>query len=138
MQRQIQLRTKIAFGAPIVQSALLLAHWFLWHTWDRLVAPTSLAVKLTLIVLAFTFFPITALSFRYHSAIVRILYLCATLWLGLLNYIFWAAVIAWPLHYILFLAHHSEYDPIMGKTLLVLALITTILGIINFFQACPT
>jgi predicted MPP superfamily phosphohydrolase len=90
-----------------------------------------LAVKLTLIILGFSFFPIAALSFRYHSTLIRILYLFATLWLGLLNFIFWAAVIAWPLHYALVLMNLTEYDLVVAKTLLALAVLTTILGIIN-------
>ncbi len=125
------MRTKFLFGAPIVQSALLLAHWFLWHTWDRLVAPTSLGVKLTLVILAFSFFSVAALSFRYHSTLIRILYLFATLWLGLLNFIFWAAVVAWILHYAFLLAHLTQYDSLMAKTLLAFAFLITISGIIN-------
>lgn len=125
------MRTKLAFGVPLIQSALLLAHWFLWHTWDHLVAPAPFAVKLTLIILGCSFFPITLLSFRFHSPLIHFLYLIATLWLGLLNYFFWCAILAWFLHYAFLLAHHSEFDPLIAKLLFALAILTTLMGIVN-------
>jgi predicted MPP superfamily phosphohydrolase len=127
----IQLRTKLAFGVPITQTALLLAHWFLWYTWAQFVGPAPLAVRIILVVLAFSFFPSAALSFRMHPPAVRMLYFAAVLWLGILNYLFWAAVMAWVIHIPLLIFHLTTYDKLNAELMLAFALCTIVYGIIH-------
>lgn len=125
------MRTKLAFGVPIAQSALLLAHWFLWHTWQQFVGPVQLSVRVVLVVLAFSFFPVAALSFRMHPPVVRLLYFIVVLWLGVLNYLFWAAVMAWVIHVPLLLLHLTSYDHYNAEVMLGVALCVIIYGIVN-------
>ncbi len=131
MGTQFPLRTKIAFGAPVAQAVLLLAHWFLWHTANRLIGPAPWPVKLALLILAFSFFPVTAITFRLHSPLVRFAYKIAALWLGVFNYLFWAAVLAWPIRFCLWLLHRTAYDRLAALLLLAVALCTVLYGLRN-------
>lgn len=125
------MRTKLAFGVPVVQVVLLFSHWLLWLTWQHLVGPVPLAVRVVLLLLAFSFFPAAALSFRSHLPVVRMIYFSAVLWLGILNYLFWAAITAWVLHLFLLLFSLTRFDALMAETMLALALLTVIYGIVN-------
>lgn len=87
-------------GITIVQLILLLAHFFLFGTWTffwpGLGAAGAAHLRTALLILAFTFVPAAVLSFRYTHPAIRILYNAAVTWLGLLNYLFLAAVASWP------------------------------------------
>ena len=83
----------------IVQSFLCLAHWFLYRTWIDFwwpMSPTAAhALQIAFIVLSFVFMTATLLGFRSSNPVVRIFYKAAALWLGLANFLFVGAMIAW-------------------------------------------
>lgn len=116
---------------PVAQALLLLAHWFLVHTWERLIGQLPGSARLVLLFLAFSFFPVTALSFRIHPPIVRLAYGLVALWLGLLNYLFWAAILAWVVHSCLLPFHLEPYDRISAFVLLAMALCIVLYGLLN-------
>ena len=86
-------------GIVLMQILLLLAHWFLLATWTAFwVAPspvTVLVLRSALTVLAFSFMSAALLGFRSASPIVSYLYRIAAVWLGFLNFFFWAACLSW-------------------------------------------
>jgi hypothetical protein len=85
------LARRIAIFASIVQSILVLAHFFVYETWVTLWgAPqgtrlTTLRIAVTF--LAVSFVPATLLAHRYFNAPVRLVYRLASLWLGVFNFL---------------------------------------------------
>ena len=86
-------------GISLVEALLLLAHWFLFHTWIgffSLADSTAVvALRILLLVLAFSFVAAALLSFRFSNPVVTLIYKAAAVWLGFLNYFFWAACLSW-------------------------------------------
>jgi hypothetical protein len=86
-------------GIFLMQVFLLLAHWFIFHTWvvfwgagDPVVTEW---LRAALLVLAFSFMSAALLSFRFHNHVVMALYKVAAVWLGFLNFFFWASCLCW-------------------------------------------
>jgi len=93
------LRKRIAVFVAVVQTILLLGHWFIYETWtvfwgtsnSRATADLRWAVAL----LSVSFVASTLLAHRFNNGLVRALYRMAATWLGFLNFFFWAAWVTW-------------------------------------------
>ena len=83
----------------ILQSVLFLTHFLLYETWIFSPAgsdtPGALWIKLVLGFLSVSFVAASLLAFRYTNAAVRAFYRVAAVWLGLLTFLFLAAVSSW-------------------------------------------
>ena len=94
----MRLRPLIGFIA-IVQSVLFLTHFLLYETWTFSPAgsdtPAALWIKLVLGFLSVSFVAASLLAFRYTNAGLRAFYRAAAVWLGLLTFLFLAAVSSW-------------------------------------------
>jgi len=84
----------------VIQSVLWLGHLLLYKTWTF--SPTGTAdrpgafwIKLTLGVLSVSFIAASLLAFRYTNTAVRAFYRAAAVWLGLLSFLFIAALSSW-------------------------------------------
>ncbi len=90
-------------GIFLMQVFLLLAHWFIFHTWvvfwgtANPVVTESLRAAMGL--LAFSFMSAALLSFRFHNQVVMGLYKVAAVWLGFLNFFFWASCCCWLIRF---------------------------------------
>ncbi len=86
-------------GISVIEVILLLAHWFLFHTWiefwDAPSISATLALRIVLLLLAFSFVAAALLSFRFSNPLVVVIYKFAAVWLGFLNYLFFAACLSW-------------------------------------------
>jgi uncharacterized protein len=95
-----RLKAWPVFAISAIQLFLFLAHWFLYRTWiyfsPGLGAGTKLCLLVATLVLAFSFVPAALLNYRASNHGVRVLYVAASVWLGFLNYFFWAACLCWP------------------------------------------
>ncbi len=83
----------------VIQVILFLAHWFVYSTciafWPGL-APAAVAnLRTVTLVLAFSFVIASLLSFRFSNVAVRVFYWMAAVWLGFLNFFFWASFVVW-------------------------------------------
>ncbi|MGA8620933.1 MAG: metallophosphoesterase [Candidatus Sulfotelmatobacter sp.] len=81
-----------------IQSVLFLTHFLLYATWTF--SPGghntgALWIKLVFGVLSVSFVAASLLAFRYTSAALRAFYRAAAVWLGLLSFLFIAAVCSW-------------------------------------------
>ena len=124
-----------ALGIVLIQAILCLGHWFLFATavsfWPLgMEARHVVAVVLT--VLSFSFVASTLPSFRWTNALVRLCYTLASCWLGMLNFLVWAACLCW------LLALPLRWTDAPGGTrtwladvLLTLALIASLYGFVN-------
>jgi uncharacterized protein len=89
-------RPRLLFFIAVVQSILLLAHYFLFKTWTfGQTTPNGLWLPVTLGVLSTSFVLASVLAFSYTNRPVRALYKASSVWMGLLSFLFIAAVLAW-------------------------------------------
>lgn len=97
----MRLRKRFVGFIAVIQAILLLGHIFLYQTWTfRLTgaAPHEItSIKLVLGVLSVSFVAASVLAFSYTNAAVRGLYKAAAIWMGLLSFLFLAAISAWVL-----------------------------------------
>jgi len=94
----MSVRRRLVAFIAIVQSVLLLVHFFLYETWTFPAAVDvagSLWLKLSLGVLSVSFLAASPLAFRYTNAAVRGFYRVAAIWLGLLTFLFCGAAASW-------------------------------------------
>src|SRR5882724_5996533 len=95
----MRMRGRFIRFIAIVQSVLFLAHFFLYQTWTYSPAgsdsPDTRWAGLALGLLSVSFVTASVLAFRYTNAAVRVFYRAAATWLGLLSFLFLAAVSSW-------------------------------------------
>ena len=78
----------------IMQTVLFLGHWLIYHVVNSfwtLTAAESRALGVALLLLSVSFTISSTLSFRSSSPLVSAFYKAGAVWLGSLNFLFWAA-----------------------------------------------
>ncbi len=84
-------------GISIIQAFLFLIHWFLYATvigfWGSLGPAGNLALQAALFVLGVSFTTAAMIGFFFANRLVTVLYWIASVWLGLLNFFFLAALL---------------------------------------------
>ncbi len=92
-------RKRLVRFVALIQSILILAHLFLYETWTFSPkgpgASGALGGKFALGLMSVSFIAASLLAFRYANAAVRALYTASAIWLGLLNFLLFAAVGSW-------------------------------------------
>jgi uncharacterized protein len=123
----------------IVQLFLCAAHWFMYRTWVEFWWPMShsslLGLRIGMAVLSLVFISASLLSFRYSNLAVRLFYRMTALWLGLANFLFLAAWLAWITDLVMRLAVPATARladrPYVAGTLLAIAVATAVFGLVN-------
>src|SRR2546423_4239847 len=91
-------RSLIGFIA-VIQTVLFLTHFLLYQTWTYSSSGSdargALWIKLLFGFLSVSFIAASLLAFRYTNAALRGFYRAAAVWLGLLSFLFVAAVSSW-------------------------------------------
>jgi hypothetical protein len=104
---------RIAQFIVIIQSVLFLVHFFLFRTWTFAYAASPfllLWLKLLFGFLSISFVSASLLAFRYTNTGVRAFYRLAAVWLGLLTFLFAAALATWLMFGIsVFLGLHMSF-----------------------------
>ena len=126
-----------ALGIVLIQVLLCLGHWLLYVTavsfWPLgIEARHVLAIALA--VLSFSFVAATLPSFRWTNALVSICYTLASGWMGVLNFLVWAACACWlvalPIHWV-DAGNEARARLWLADVFLVLALIASLYGFVN-------
>jgi uncharacterized protein len=129
------LRARIAVFVVIIQSILLLAHWFIYRTWIdfRAVAdPPGITVpQAALALLSVSFVAASFLAFRYLNRFARVFYTIAAVWLGMVNFLFLAACLCWTLDFGGRLTGLDVDLPVVAGVLFGLAILLGIYALIN-------
>lgn len=126
-------------GVLIVESILLAGHLFVYRTWIAFYGsmPPGDSGWLRVLVLALSFsFVISALlNFRFSNPPVRVFYYLASLWLGFLNFFFWASTLAWLIWFAVrfsgLVKHPASIRLWIVISLFSLAILVSIYGAIN-------
>jgi uncharacterized protein len=119
----------------VAQTVLFLAHLLLYQTWTFSPTgsdtPDALWIKLTLGFLAVSFVAASLLAFRYTNAAVRAFYKVAAVWIGMLSFLFVAAVFSWIIFGFARLAGLDVNFHRMVELLFAAALVTGLYGVFN-------
>jgi predicted MPP superfamily phosphohydrolase len=122
-------------GIALMQVLLLAAHGFIYHTWIAFWGPltpqATLALRITLLVLAFSFITAALLGFYSASRVVTVLYRVAAVWLGFLNFFFVAACLCWITSFALTLMRVHANRPLIAAVLYSLAIAVSFYGMVN-------
>src|SRR5258708_11253336 len=94
---RMKIRRGIVGFVVVIQSVLFLAHLFLYETWAFSpaghAAAGALWTKFLLGFLSVSFVAASLLAFCYTNPALRAFYRAAAVWLGLLTFLFVAAVV---------------------------------------------
>jgi predicted MPP superfamily phosphohydrolase len=95
----MRVRRELIGFIVVIQSVLFLAHYLLYETWTFSRAggqiPGAFWIKLVLGLLSVSFIVASLLAFRYTNAPLRAFYRAAAVWMGLLSFLFIAAIFSW-------------------------------------------
>lgn len=129
------MRARLALFLVIVQSILLLAHWFIYSTWVSfrgITQPDNIAwLRLAVAFLSFSFIAASLLAFRISNPVVRGFYRLAAVWLGAVNFLFLAACLCWAAYLVTSLARLRLDRPQLAFAVFGLAIVATLYGIVN-------
>jgi uncharacterized protein len=132
----MRLRRIIRFVA-VVQTVLFLTHFLLYKTWAfqnpelSSNATEALWLKLAVGFLSISFVCATLLAHRYTTPTLRAFYRVAAVWLGLLTFLFVAALASWSVFGIASLLHRHLDFHLMVEYFYAVALAIGFFGIVN-------
>jgi predicted MPP superfamily phosphohydrolase len=129
------LRARLVVFLVIVQSILLLTHWFIYSTWTTFRSGTDPAgvnpLQVAMALLSFSFVAASLLAFRISNPAVRALYRLAAVWLGAVNFLFLSACVCWILYLGTTLTKvHPDWGNLAGAVF-ALGAMATLYGILN-------
>src|ERR1022692_2711715 len=123
----------------VFQFVLFLTHFFLYETWIFSAAGRDVAgalwVKLSLAFLSVSFVAASLLAFRYTNAALRAFYRAAAVWMGLVSFLFLAAVSSWIIFGV---ARLAGLDMNFHRTVELLFGAAAIAGVYGVFNASWT
>ncbi|MGA2569733.1 MAG: metallophosphoesterase [Terracidiphilus sp.] len=124
----------------VIQSILFLGHWLVYSTliafWPGLTPTAITDLRTAMLVLAFSFVAASLVSFRFSNGVVRLLYWLAAVWLGFLNYFFWASCLAWLAWFAVRVSHlAANPDKIRAALAAAIYAIAALTGIYGLFNA---
>lgn len=126
------LRSRIILFVAIFLSVLLAANWFVCATWNHFLGMTAVpAWEIISPGLTLAFIAATFLARRYSSFGLRLVYRISAVWLGVLNFSFFAACAAWIVSAAAtILSFHFE-SKIIAEAFFGTAMLASIYGLLN-------
>jgi hypothetical protein len=95
----MRVRKRLIGFIAVIQSVLFLTHFLIYEAWTFSSPGREthgiLWLKVALVLLSVSFVAASLLAFRYTNAAVRALYRAAAVWVGLVSFLFLAAVSSW-------------------------------------------
>lgn len=119
----------------IVQGILFFGHWLLYITWTsfwRIDDPaTRLGLAIGLGLLSVSFATATLAASRSGGLVTRFFYKCAAVWLGFLNFLFWASILCWIIYGAGLLFGVRADQAAIAFALFGLAVLVSLYGLVN-------
>ena len=135
------MRVWAVSAVAFMQVFLFCCHWFIYRTlmafWPAFMPLTgeeSLYLRDTLFVLSATFVGAALLGFRFSNGWVALLYKLASVWLGMVNFLFSASLLCWIAALLLRLAPADAAGairPWVGAVLFGAAILASLYGLVN-------
>jgi predicted MPP superfamily phosphohydrolase len=127
----VSLARIISF-VSVFSTILLAATWFVCATWNHFWSTATLpAWQIIFPVLTVVFVATTILGRRYFNLELRLAYRISAIWLGVLNYTFFAAVAAWIFSAIAALLSFHVEPKLVAAIFFGCAVVTSIYGFVN-------
>jgi hypothetical protein len=131
----MRIRTGLIGFIAVIQSILFLTHFLLYETWTISAGESSgggpVWLKTLMAILSVSFLAASLLAFRYTNGALRLFYRAAAVWLGLLSFLFLAAVSSWLVYALARLAGlHTNFHLIV-EVLFAAALAVGLYGVFN-------
>src|SRR5580658_6214286 len=131
----MRIRTGLLGFIAVIQTVLFLTHFFLYETWTFSPRESNAAgplwLKLIVGALSVSFLVASLLAFRYTGAALRVFYRAAAVWLGLLSFLFVAAVSSWIVFGVAQLAGLHANFRLMVEVLFGAAIAAGVYGVFN-------
>jgi uncharacterized protein len=127
-------RARVARFVIVIQTVLFLVHIFLYQTWTFSYSATAsqlLRLKVILAFLCISFVSASLLAFRYTNRLVRAFYRVAAVWVGLLTFLFVAAIGSWLIAGITQLTGVPIAFHHVAELLFIIAAIVGLSGVVN-------
>ena len=135
----MRVRKRLIRFIVILQSVLFLTHLLLYESWTFSSTGSgshrALWIKLALGLLSVSFIAASLLAYRYTNAALRAFYRAAAVWLGLLTFLFLAAISSWI---ILGVARLAGLDVNFHRTVELLYGAAVVVGLYGVFNASWT
>ncbi len=132
-------RKRLTGFIAIIQSVLCLIHLFLYETWTFSPAgsdaPGALWIKLVIGFLSVSFVAASLLAYRYTNAPLRAFYRAAAVWVGMLTFLFFAAILSWIIFGV---ARLAGLNINFHRTVEVLFAVAAVAGLYAVFNASWT
>jgi uncharacterized protein len=132
---------KIARFVLTIQTVLFLTHFLLYETWayqNPVLSSSSIGnatgsfwLKLAVGLLSVSFVSASLLAYRYTNPTLRAFYRAAAVWLGLLTFLFVAALASWSVFAAASLLHRQLNFHLMVECLYAAALAIGLFGVFN-------
>jgi uncharacterized protein len=119
----------------VIQAILFVTHFFIYETWTF--APSGNAnlsplwFKLFAGILSVSFLAASLLAFRYFNPAVRAFYRIAAVWLGILSFLFFAAIASWLIFAVTWTVGLSVPFHQIVKILYAIATVVGLAGVLN-------
>jgi len=125
-------RSRIIRFLSVVSTTLLAATWFVCATWNHFWQTASLPVwQIIFPALTLIFIATTILGRRYSNPWLRLGYRISAIWLGVLNYSFFAAGAAWGFSAVAALLSFHIEPKLIAAMFFGGAIVTSIYGLAN-------
>jgi len=125
-------RTRMVTFAGVVGAILLAANWFVWATWNHFWGtPATPALEVIFSVLTMAFIATTLLGMRYSHPWLRLAYRISAIWLGVLNFAFFAACAVWVFSAAMALLPLHIEPRFVGALFFGCAILVSIYGLVN-------
>jgi predicted MPP superfamily phosphohydrolase len=126
------LRSRIIRFVTVVLTILLAANWFVCATWNHFSGMTTVpAWEVIPPGLTLAFVVATFLGLRYSNFSLRLVYRISVVWLGVLNFSFFAACATWIVSAAAMLLPFYFQPKAIAETFFGMALLISIYGLIN-------
>jgi uncharacterized protein len=129
------VRSRIALFIAIIQSILLLAHWFLFETWTAFWLtpdpPGISKLQVALALLSVSFVVASLLAWSSSHVMVRVLYTLSAVWLGVLSFCFLAACSCWAFYAAAQLLGLHPDRRVLVVVFFAFALLASLYGLVN-------
>jgi len=128
----MQMPRRLVGFIAIIQLVLFSAHLFLYQTWTYSASGTkTIWLQLVTGLLSVSFIGASLLAWRYTNPILRAFYRVAAIWLGILTFVFVAAILSWIILGAAFIAGLTPNFHRTVEFLFVAALLAGLYGVFN-------
>ncbi|MGC2450536.1 MAG: metallophosphoesterase [Candidatus Sulfotelmatobacter sp.] len=128
-------RSRFVVFILVIQVVLWLTHYFVYQTFAYRLPATDAGqrvwLQVILGVLSVSFVAASTLAFSYTSAPVRVFYRASAIWMGLLSFLFMAALFAWVALAVATVGHVPFNFHVMVEVLFVIAIAVGLYGVFN-------